>query len=181
MLKTAESLQKANARFTLLVGAIVTAFAFTKEQEEKLNAEDFSAISPAVEDLKKPAANFRSVLKASLKLSDEDLASEKAGEKVTAAISAKDTQISELTARAEKAEGELTTAKGQITKLEDEKKTAEQIGDSKSREIAARTGAPLPPKEPEAGNKTVDSPAAKTGNWRAKLTSFWKIEEPQTA
>jgi hypothetical protein len=181
MLKTAEQLQKANARFTLLVTAVVAAFAFSKEQEEKLTAEDFSAIKPAVEELQKPAANFRAALKASLKLSDEELSAEDFGAKVTAAISAKDTQISELTTRAVKAEGELVTANGEITKLKAEKKTADELGDSKSREIAARAGANLPAKQPGAGDQTTGNAGKATGTWREKLTSFWKVEDPQTA
>src|ERR1043166_3074903 len=178
MLKTAEQLQKANARFNALAAAIVAAFAFSKDEEGKINAEDFSPIEQGVEELQKPAKAYRAALSKSLKLSDADLDADDAGAKIEAAVAAKDTKISELDAEKTRLTGELNAANAEVKRLKAESKSADELADGKSREIAARAGGNVQGKEAGAGDFTTDDAKKKAaGTPRAKLAAFFTVKE----
>ena len=148
-----------------------TAFSFTKDQETALTNGDNKPVAAGIEEVQKPAATLRSVLATSLKLTDEELSAADAGDKITGAIAAKDTSISELTTRAEAAEGEVKTLKAAA-------KTVDELADTKSREIAARAHAPLPPKAPGAGNKVTDDgdKSKPTGTPRERLGAHFESQ-----
>jgi chromosome segregation ATPase len=91
------------------------------------------------------------------------------------------TEKTELNGKVATLESEKTELAGKVTRLEGEKKTVDQAADAKSREIAARAGANLPAKAPGAGDQTTDNAGKATGTWRERLTSFWSVQEPETA
>jgi chromosome segregation ATPase len=85
--------------------------------------------------------------------------------------------VTELKTKLETSERDLKNANARVKQLEGEAKTVDQTADVKAREIAARTGTPLPAKEHGAGDQTTDKKVNASAPWRARLSSFWKIAD----
>jgi chromosome segregation ATPase len=75
-------------------------------------------------------------------------------------------------------EAEQLKALAEIAELKQSAKSVEELADTRAREIAARNGATLPPKQPGAGDKTIEGNVTAGLRGMARAIAYLTSRQP---
>jgi chromosome segregation ATPase len=151
-----EQLAEAQTRITELEGTLATAQLNYSELEVKFTelTLNLTAAQSLVAEQEKQISSF---------------------EALTVALT-ESAETAEAALETEKAEHAISTA--QIDELKKSAKSVEELADTRAREIAARNGATVPPKQPGAGDKTVEGNATAGLTGMAKAIAYLNSRQP---